>query len=138
MTDTIGGVEPEDWTHSDAIRVLGIALMRRDYEDEPGSLPSNGTMGDIAFDDADRTMERCPGLRYVIEAGIRALGADDRFQAWLVPLYAGGEDDCRRTELAIAATFPPDPEPDPNAMTADQIADAMIAHLHDRQARGEL
>lgn len=98
----------EDWAPSDAVRVLGIALFRQQYDEPIGALPSNGTMGDFAFADAERLMERCPGLRYVLEAGCRALATgngDPIYDPWLVTLYAGGEGDCLRTEQVIAATF---------------------------------
>lgn len=128
----------EDWTRDDAIRVLGIALFRREYKDDPGSLPANGTMGEIAFDDAYRTMRRCPGLRYVLEAGVRALADDEAFQKWLIPLYAGGADDCLTAETVIANTFAPDPPPPAGAMTPEQVGDALIADLHERAANGWL
>ena len=129
----------EDWTSSDAERVLGIALFRSAYDEGPGDLPSNGTMGEIAFNDAFRLLRRAPGLRYVLEAGVRAVQSDPLWEPWLMTLYAGGQSDCARAEAAIAATFSPDPGPDPNAMTADQnamtadqIADEMIRDLHER------
>jgi hypothetical protein len=125
-------VSRDDWTSDDAIRVMGIGMFRFLNRDEPGSLPSNGTEGDMRMEDAAQMFRRCPGLRYVMEAGIRALAGDKAFEQWLIPLYAGGEDDCRTTELVLAATLAPDPEPDPNAMTWEQVSDAMIADLHDR------
>ncbi len=136
MTDPTG-TEPEDWTRSNAIRVTGIALFRQVYKDEIGELPANGTMGEIAFEDADDLFIRCPGLRYVVEAGIRALTEDKAFQSWLTTIYSGERERCLSTERALAATFPPDPEPDPNAMTPDEIVAAMI-ETHNQAEKGWL
>jgi hypothetical protein len=123
-------VETEDYTRQDAIRVLGIAWNRATYDMDVGDLPSNGTEGDIAMDNAVAWMYRSPGLRVVLEAGLRSLQNDGPFSDWLMTLYSGAREDCRRIEREMAAHFPPDAEPE--GMTPDEVADAMIADLHAR------
>lgn len=121
----------EDYTRQDAIRVLGIAWNRATYKDGVGDLPSKGTEGDIAFDNAVGWMERSPGLRLVLEAGVRALDSDSLYSNWLVSLYSGDREKCLETERDIERRFPPDPEPE-GGMTPDEVADAMVADLHER------
>jgi len=123
-------VETEDYTRQDAIRVLGIAWNRATYGMDVGDLPSNGTEGDIAMDNAVSWMDRSPGLRVVLEAGIRSLQNNGLFSDWLMTLYSGARDECRTIERNMASDFPPDPEPE--GMTPDEVADAMIADLHER------
>ena len=122
----------EEYVHGDAIRVMGIGLFRQVNRDESGELPSNGTEGDIQFGEADDLLDRTPGLRYVIEAGVRALHDDSRFTDWLVTLYSGQRDRCRSTEAELAQHLAKPPEPVPGAMTPDEVADALIADLHER------
>ena len=125
----------EDYTRQDAIRVLGIAWDRATYQMDVGELPSNGTEGDIAFDHAVSWMERNPGLRLVLEAGVRALDSDTLYSNWLVTLYSGDREKCLETEREIERRFPPDPEP--AGMTAEEVADAMLADLHGRYGEPE-
>jgi hypothetical protein len=128
MTDAFG----EEWVHGDAIRVMGIGLFRQVNGESAGELPWNGTEGDIRFGEADDLLDRTPGLRYVIEAGIRALHDDSRFTDWLVTLYSGERDRCRPLEAVLAGALAKPPDPVPGAMTPDQVADALIADLHER------
>lgn len=110
--------------------MLGIAWDRAAYGSEIGDLPSNGTQGDIAFDNAVSWMEQSPGLRLVLEAGVRALDSDSLYSNWLVSLYSGDREKCLAMERDIERRFAPDPEP--TGMTPDEVADAMIADLHER------
>jgi hypothetical protein len=126
----VSATTTEDYTRQDAIRVLGIAWDRASYGMGIGELPSNGTEGDIAFENAVSWMERTPGLRTVLEAGIRALESDALFSDWLVTLYSGDRFSCADKERQLAERFPPDPEL--TGMTLDEVADAMIADLHGR------
>lgn len=126
MTSTVA----EDYTRQDAIRVLGIAWDRAAYGSDVGDLPSNGTQGDIAFDHAVSWMERSPGLRLVLEAGIRALDSDTLYSNWIVTLYSGDRERCLELERDIERRFPADPEP--TGMTPEEVSQALIADLHER------
>jgi hypothetical protein len=73
-----------------------------------GSLPWNGTEGEMREEDAIAMLEDCPGLRYVIEAGLRALEDDDLFDKWLLSIWTGDRDQCEAEERRIADALAPD------------------------------
>lgn len=133
----------EDWTRQDAIAVLAMPLNRlmyRDYDIRRGGdglgfedqTYSNGTEQDIARERAYDVLVLGPALRVVLEAGIRALADDLRINRYITALYSGDSDEIRAVEAELRAEEAPDPPPDPNAMTPEQVADAMIADLHAR------
>lgn len=103
----------DDWTTPDAHRVLMVGLFR--FLNRPsvgkqgiGSLPWNGTEGELREEDAICMLDDCPGLRYVIEAGVRSLRADPLFDKWLMALWSGDREACEIEERQIAETLAPD------------------------------
>lgn len=104
---------PDDWTTPDAHRVLLVALFR--FVNRPsvgrqglGSLPWNGTEGEMREEDAIAVLEDCPGLRYVMKAGLRALRDDPIFDKWLMSVWSGDREACETSEQAIANALAPD------------------------------
>jgi len=105
----------DDWTTPDAHRVLMVGLFR--FLNRPnvgqqavGSLPWNGTEGEMREEDAIVMLEDCPGLRYVIEAGVRALKDDPPFDAWLTSIWTGGREECKAAERRLVDALAPDEE----------------------------
>lgn len=103
----------EDWTTPDAHRVLMVGLFR--FLNRPsvgrqgvGSLPWNGTEGEMREEDAIAMLEDCPGLRYVIEAGVRSLKADPIFDQWLMAVWSGDREQCEFQEGRIVEALAPD------------------------------
>ena len=104
---------PDDWTTPDAHRVLMVGLFR--FLNRPsvgqqgiGSLPWNGTEGEMREEDAIAMLEDCPALRYVMEAGLRALKGDAVFDKWLMSVWSGDRDECEAREREIANALAPD------------------------------
>ena len=103
----------DDWTTPDAHRVLMVGLFR--FLNRPsvgqqgiGSLPWNGTEGELREEDAITMLDDCPGLRYVIEAGVRSLKSDPLFDKWLMALWSGDREGCETEERQIAEALAPD------------------------------
>lgn len=109
MTQT----DRDDWTTPDAHRVLMVGLFR--FLNRPnvgrqgiGSLPWNGIEGELREEDAIVMLDDCPGLRYVIEAGVRSLRSDPLFDKWLMALWSGDRSECESEEQRIADVLAPD------------------------------
>ena len=131
----------EDWTASDALRVLALAVNRwrgraHDWGDGVRDMTySNGTEQEIAVDTADLICDDGPMLRRVLEAGVRALADDELFDSYIVALYAGASDDLLAIEALLRDEHPPldwDKENAEREASAKTVANAMIADLKER------
>ena len=103
----------DDWTTPDAHRVLMVGLFRflnrsNVGQQNVGSLPWNGTEGELREEDAITMLNDCPGLRYVIEAGVRSLKDDPLFDKWLLSIWSGDRTECENSEIRIADALVPD------------------------------
>lgn len=91
-------MDERDWTPEDAVRILALPLDRvnakrlftRPDTDLRELVYSNGTQADIALDNALELLDHGPVLRRVLEAGVRALGAE--LEPYIVALYSGDRE----------------------------------------------
>lgn len=103
-----------DWTEIDATNVLALALFRWDRRANyrvpngwSGELRrlvySNGTDQGFAVETAETVMELGPMLARVLHEGVRVLGRDPEFEAYVGALAAGDHDEIVRIERAAEA-----------------------------------